>query len=318
MYDYYLKLGDNDPAVSALRACLNGSRAGLVWLDQRQVFDLDTRVAVIRVQHAAGAVADGVVGPRTWAALGKTLGYAPFVMPALTGVPIWARNLLLNAPDAASLTTLDVGAALSLYERVCHRKLDPSQSGGLTFLLGKIVADPGITDVRWAAYMLATVKHECAEKWQPIEESAKLWTTMWYGKEKEVKDAGGNTFKNRYYGRGYVQLTTPQNYEAMGIAMGLGNQLLLHPEQVTERELAYKIMSHGMRNGSFDHVASRGLRSFIHDSQCDYFGARAIINTKNDCADLIAGYARDLEIVLLGAITNVNGMLLGSGSAVCR
>ena len=54
----------------------------------------------------------------------------------------------------------------------------PVQTPSLITGCGKLVAalarDSDVTDVRWAAYMLATVKHECANRWQPIEELGKL------------------------------------------------------------------------------------------------------------------------------------------------
>jgi putative chitinase len=42
--------------------------------------------------------------------------------------------------------------------------LDGSQASGLRGLLGFLEQDNQVTDVRWAAYMLATVKHECANR----------------------------------------------------------------------------------------------------------------------------------------------------------
>ena len=54
-----------------------------------------------------------------------------------------------------------------------------------------------------------------------------------------------------------------------------------------------------MRNGSF---RSKRLADFISGSKCDYYGARDIINAPTDCPAQIEGYARDLELVLLGAI----------------
>ena len=48
--------------------------------------------------------------------------------------------------------------------------LTQGKVSGIDNLLGYIELDPQITDVRWAAYMMATVKHECADTWQPITE----------------------------------------------------------------------------------------------------------------------------------------------------
>ena len=48
--------------------------------------------------------------------------------------------------------------------------LDDNQALGIDALLGFLEQDAGVSDVRWAAYMLATTKWECADMWQPIEE----------------------------------------------------------------------------------------------------------------------------------------------------
>ena len=41
---------------------------------------------------------------------------------------------------------------------------------GIELLGRQMESDDQINNVRWAAYMLATVKHECANKWRPITE----------------------------------------------------------------------------------------------------------------------------------------------------
>src|SRR5690242_13673166 len=122
------------------------------------------------------------------------------------------------------------------------------QVNGLNTLLDAAEVDPKITDVRWLAYMLATVKHECADTWQPIEEYGK-GRGYRYGQPVAVKDSQGSTYANIYYGRGYVQLTLSSNYRNMGIL--LQNRLLYEPALALDPAVAYQIMSLGMRLGSF-------------------------------------------------------------------
>ncbi|HEX6623411.1 MAG TPA: hypothetical protein VF064_06835, partial [Pyrinomonadaceae bacterium] len=52
--------------------------------------------------------------------------------------------------------------------RDLYGKLNQTQVSGLDNLLGYIELDNDVADVRWAAYMLATIKHECADTFQPI------------------------------------------------------------------------------------------------------------------------------------------------------
>lgn len=173
--------------------------------------------------------------------------------------------------------------------------LKPSQRAGLDALLAAAEADAEITDLRWLAYMLATVKHECADTWRPIEEYGKGKGRP-YGKPVTVKDEAGNSYTNTYYGRGYVQLTWDYNYRSMGKA--LGKRLLYEPSLALDPAIAYAIMSYGMRTGAF---TGAKLARFINAEGCDYVNARKIINGL-DQANRIAAYARKLETVLRGSV----------------
>lgn len=201
-------------------------------------------------------------------------------------------------PDPAAVA--ERGLALKIdhtlfftHYREAYGKLTQSKVDGLESIISAIEADPEITDVRWAAYMLATVKHECADTWQPIEEYGKGRGRQ-YGKPVKVKDANGNEFTATYYGRGYVQLTWDYNYKKLSDALGMGSELLIHPEKVLDPVIAYKIMSYGMRNGSF---TGKKLATYINSTKCDYTNARRIING-TDRAALIKGYAVTLESIL--------------------
>jgi putative chitinase len=165
------------------------------------------------------------------------------------------------------------------------------QQAGLDALLAAAEADADITDIRWLAYMFATVKHECADRWKPIEEFGKGQGHK-YGIPVTVTDPAGKSYSNAYYGRGYVQLTWDYNYRNMGKV--LGNRLLYEPSLALDAEVAYRIMSYGMRNGSF---TGAKLSRFINADGCDYVNARKIINGL-DQAQRIAGYATRLEKVL--------------------
>ncbi len=171
--------------------------------------------------------------------------------------------------------------------------LGDASAEGLNSLVESLVEDPDVTDIRWAAYMLATVKHECANTWRPIEEFGKGQGRA-YGQPTVVTDQNGTQYTNTYYGRGFVQLTWRMNYDKIGQALGLGNGLVLHPEHALEPATAYRIMSYGMRHGSF---TGKGLSNYIQGDACDYFNARRIINAL-DQADRIQGYAQTLESVL--------------------
>lgn len=161
-------------------------------------------------------------------------------------------------------------------------KLKPGQRDGLLFLLTSMEQDEHITDIRWMAYMFATVQRECADTYQPIEE---------YGKGKG-RPYGQIINGHAYYGRGYVQLTWIDNYKTMSKAAGV--DLVNNPAMALNPSIAYQIMSHGMRNGSF---TGAKLSKFINCERCDYVNARKIINGLDHAAE-IAKVAEWFEKVL--------------------
>lgn len=177
--------------------------------------------------------------------------------------------------------------------RAEYGSLNQSQVDGIESLLNSIENDEEINDVRWAAYMLATTKHECANKWQPIEEYGK-GNGKAYGKAVTVTGSDGQSYTNVYYGRGYVQLTWQDNYDKMSKNLDLSDELLIKPELALDPVTAYQIMSYGMRKGSF---TGKKLADYIYDQTCDYKNARKIINGL-DKADTIKGYAEKLESFL--------------------
>ena len=177
----------------------------------------------------------------------------------------------------------------------------PAQAAAAGRLMGFISADPDVTDLRWAAYMLATVKHECADQWAPIVERGSVAYFEKYDADTQLGQRLGNTVDGdgyRYRGRGYVQITGKANYERLGRAIGLGDDLVENPDRALEPEISYKIMSFGMRRGSF---TGKKLSDYINAIGCDYANARRIINGK-DRAELIAGYATTIERVLRSAL----------------
>ena len=177
----------------------------------------------------------------------------------------------------------------------------PPQMAGAGRLIGLLSADPDIRDIRWAAYMLATVKHECADTWTPIVERGSLAYFRKYDADTPLGHKLGNTQDGdgfRFRGRGYVQLTGRANYDRLGQLLGIGDQLVQNPELALDPELAYRIMSFGMRNGTF---TGRRLAEYLTENFADYVNARRIINGL-DQADRIAGYARKIEQVLSSSL----------------
>ncbi len=193
----------------------------------------------------------------------------------------------------------DHQAFISHYE-AAFSKVTAAQFQGLDQVLSFVQLDPDINDDRWVAYMLATVKLECDNTFQPITEHG----VPSYFNKYEPSTAKGQELGNTqpgdgllFKGRGYVQITGRANYARLGVALGLGNSLVDEPVRVLTPINAYRIMSLGMRDGLF---TQRTLGGCINDNRCDYVAARKIINGQNKAVE-IAGYARQFEAALTAA-----------------
>lgn len=163
----------------------------------------------------------------------------------------------------------------------CYDSLTETQKHGIEYIIDTFEADPELTNYKWLAYALATVKHECANTWLPItERGPKSYFKYLIGK------LGNSNFEMayKYRGRGYVQLTGYTNYRNMGAILGVN--LKENPDLALQPDLAAKIMFYGMLNGTF---TGRRFESYFNDHVTDPVNARRIINGK-DKAQLIAGY----------------------------
>lgn len=176
-------------------------------------------------------------------------------------------------------------------------RVTPAQVAALEFLLARLEADPFISDPRHAGYMLATVAWETARTFEPIDErGTDAYFNRRYGPQTGTGKRLGNTEPGdgaRYHGRGYVQLTGRANYREMGERLSL--DLEGEPERVKDREVAYDVMSGGMRFGSF---TGKKLTDYINARKADYVNARRIINgtdRASEIADIAEGFVGVLE-----------------------
>lgn len=160
-------------------------------------------------------------------------------------------------------------------------KLRQEQVNGLSFLLDSIELDEW-ENVQQVSYVLATVDHETNHSFQPVKEI------------RERKDSPRRANQDRYwldgyYGRGYVQITWKKNYEKFGIEND--------PDAALEPEMAYRILSKGMRDGLF---TGKKIGDYINEQRADYVNARRVVNGL-DRAQQIAANARKFEAILTTA-----------------
>lgn len=153
--------------------------------------------------------------------------------------------------------------------------LSQKEVDGLNALIAEMEGR-GWSDKRWWAYVLATAWHETASTMTPLAE---------YGKGK------GRAYGNpdpitgqRYFGRGFVQLTWKDNYKRLGDLLGI--DLVGNPDLAMQPGVAAEIMILGMEKGLF---TGKSLPDYFDADTDDPVNARRIVNG-TDRASLIAGY----------------------------
>lgn len=137
----------------------------------------------------------------------------------------------------------------------------------------------GMTQKEQIAYVLATVKHETNDTFDPVREAYWLSET-WRKKYLRYYP---------YYGRGYVQLTWLDNYKKYGEILGI--DLVNEPDLAMDPDTAAFILIHGFMNGTF---TGSKIDDYIDKNSVNYKRARRCINGM-DKASLIAHYAREFE-----------------------
>jgi len=153
-------------------------------------------------------------------------------------------------------------------------KLTAQQVDGLTRILDEWDRRK-LSDLRFLAYMLATVYHETAHTMQPVREM---------GGERYLRS-------KKYYpwvGEGLVQVTWEANARKFGAKK---------PGDLLTWPIALVALFDGMLKGMF---TGKKLADYFTKTTSDWRNARRIING-TDRADLIAGYAKQFHADLVAA-----------------
>lgn len=141
-----------------------------------------------------------------------------------------------------------------------------------------------LTDLRWLAYILATVFHETGKKMQPVREGGR-------GKGHKYGIEHPGT-KQTYYGRGLIQITWDYNYLRFGKILDI--DLYANADLALDMNVSIQILFIGMLKGMFTGVM---LSQFFNEEKEEWTNARKIVNGL-DKAGLIAGYAHEFHNAL--------------------
>lgn len=158
-----------------------------------------------------------------------------------------------------------------------------------------------LTDLRWLAYMFATIRGECGAAMAPVREGF------------SKTDAEARAFVRRqgyayaavvngqvYYGRGLVQLTWHRNYVVMGKLLGI--PLAENPALALVPDVAVQILFEGMLRGESGRGDFTGvsLETYFDGQKEDWLNARRIING-TDKASTFAAWGKRFYAALVEA-----------------
>lgn len=158
------------------------------------------------------------------------------------------------------------------------------------------------------AYMLATAYHESYHRklnpdWNPVREgfaktnegAISAVTKLYNSGRISHNYALPHTNGNSYYGRGFVQITWPENYRKMGNRLGI--PLYENPDLALDRDVSAKLLVVGMIEGLYTgrKLSDYGAQDF------DAYNARRIINGL-DKAETIKGYYETFNLAIAGSI----------------
>jgi putative chitinase len=180
-----------------------------------------TEAAVMAFQRSEELLADGVVGPRTAAALG-----------------------LPNPPEIPSVIP---GVTVAIVSQMFPNTLLKNIQQNLPIVLQALV-EPQLTEKKMVLMALATIRAE-TESFEPISEFQSRFNTSPGGRPFDLydnrKDLGnqGPPDGERYRGRGFIQLTGRANYQVHGSDIGLGEQLVQNPELANDPNLAARLLA---------------------------------------------------------------------------
>lgn len=131
------------------------------------------------------------------------------------------------------------------------------------------------------AYILATVKRETGDTFQPVREGD------WAGHTSTDEYRKKHYRYYPYYGRGYVQITWDYNYKAYSEKLGV--DLVSEPDRALEPNNSLFILIDGFKNGVF---TGKKLTDYVSKNRVDFLNARGCINGLEH-AEQIKGFAED-------------------------
>lgn len=237
-----LKRGSSGPDVLTLQSTLK--QLGFDPNGTDGVFGPGTEAAVKAFQQSKGLTPDGMVGPKTMAALQSSASVAGANVAAASAAasasttataPVATGSGGTCNPTCAQVSKMFPGVPLSNIET------------NLPFVMDALNA-AGLGDKNMVLMALATIRAETGN-FTPLSEFQSKFNTppggppfSLYDNRKDLGNQGAPDGAN-FKGRGYIQLTGRTNYQIHGAAIGMGNQLITNPGLANQPDIAAKLLA---------------------------------------------------------------------------
>jgi len=214
-----LKMGSKGTGVKTLQKKLKdlGFNPGAIDGD----FGPAVQAALMAFQKNKGLLADGIAGPRTFAAMGLTKSS--------------------KLPSVVNKVTPTIVSKMFPYAPIDNiKKYLPA--------VLKALEDEDLGDKNMVLMALATIRAETG-RFQPIDEGKSKYNTSPGGHPFDLydnrSDLGnrGEGDGDKFKGRGFIQLTGRSNYTKYSKALGLGTELVKNPDRANDPDIAAKILA---------------------------------------------------------------------------
>jgi peptidoglycan hydrolase-like protein with peptidoglycan-binding domain len=222
-----LKLDSHGPAVTALQQSLKTHGFDPGQIDGE--FGPGTEAAVMAFQKSENLEADGTVGSATSAKLG-----VPPPSPPALGTDVTGK--------------VTVGAVSRMFPVTPIGNI----KGNLPVVLAELHA-AGLGDKPMILMALGTIRAE-TEGFVPINEGESRFNTSpnghpfdLYDARKDLGNKGAPDGAN-FKGRGFVQLTGRTNYTTYSASLGMGTDLVDHPDKANDPTIAAQLLARFLKD----------------------------------------------------------------------
>lgn len=155
----------------------------------------------------------------------------------------------------------------------------------MNFLLDKLDEAKEIDTADDYGFYLGEIGRETGFRWEPCREgfcktdagSIAAVTKMYRDGRISYNYAKPQKNGKSYFGRGFGQITWPENYVLCGEAIGMGRQLYDNPDLMLDPEIAWKVFYIGCLKGIFTRGKHK-LRDWVNENKADFYNARRIVN----------------------------------------